>query len=681
VAALRRLVWAEGRENRFFLSVNGALTTGTKMFSNRNSSFKLCLSISVLNAASSVLNVDLARAAEPENNGGVGEVVITATIASRDVLGDLRGVSRSEIQPLALETQQVRIVSDVLREVPGVAVSRSGSLGGFTQVRIRGGESNHTLVLIDGMEVGDPFSGEFDFSTLIADDVAQIEVLRGQQSALYGSDAIGGVVHYITPSGRNAPGMRARAEGGSFGTYSAAARVGGFTDMIDYVVSGSYYRTDGVVVAREGSQKIGSKNLAASAKFVLSPRQNLRMTGVGRYSALDADAPTQSFSGPDFGFIVDGHDTTATDSLYGLLKGELDLLDGDWTHAVTLQGVQVDTASADSGVPNFKTSGSRRKISYASTYFFATDAADHSITLALDNERESFRNVPIGTSGPTNAWRVLTTNGFVAEYNLNLNNRFGIGTAYRHDWNTRFQDADTYRLSGSYRLSDGFRVHASAGTGFKAPTNFELFGFDPGNFIGNPNLKPELSKGWEFGVQQDFNNGVTIGAVYFSNIFENEIFTDFPAPSFIATPDNRTFDSKQRGAELFASVALDNGVRFDGSYTYLDAKEGGVEEIRRAPHIASGTISWRGMEERFGAFLSIRYNGRQKDMQFLPNFPFSTAVTLPSFTLVNIGADWSLNEHVEVFGRVENLFDQRYEEVFSYRSPGRAFYFGIRGNV
>jgi len=237
------------------------------------------------------------------------------------------------------------------------------------------------------------------------------------------------------------------------------------------------------------------------------------------------------------------------------------------------------------------------------------------------------------------------------------------------------------RFSGSYRLNNGLRIHAAAGTGFKAPTNFELFGFDPENFIGNPNLKPELSKGWETGVQQDFSNGVMIGAVYFSNIFENEIFTDFPAPSFVATPDNRIIDSKQKGIELFASIDLDHGVHFDGSYTYLDAKEGGAEEIRRAPHIASGTLSWRGMEERFGAFLSIRYNGRQKDTLFLPNFPFSNAVTLPSFTLVNIGADWSLNEHVKVFGRAENLFDQQYEEVFSYRSPGRAFYFGIRGSV
>ncbi|MEE8439660.1 MAG: TonB-dependent receptor, partial [Micropepsaceae bacterium] len=564
------------------------------MFSRQISVFRLHLQLTALIATSLALNANLAQAAEASGEDGVAEVVITATIASRDILGDLRGVSRTQITPLSLETQQIRFVSDILRGVPGIAVSRSGTFGNFTQVRIRGGESNHTLVLIDGMEVGDPFSGEFDFSTLIADDVAQIEVLRGQQSALYGSDAIGGVIHYTTPSGRDAPGLRARAEGGSFGSYAGAARFGGATEMLDYVVSGTYYRTDGTVVARNGSQEIGSKSLAGSAKFVLNPSDNLSMTAVGRYSQLDTDAPTQSFFGPDLGFVVDGSDTSATDSLHGLLKTELDLLDGNWTHAVTLQGVQVKTESATSGAPTFKTDGSRRKISYASTYFLFTEATDQSITFAIDNERESFRNVPIGTPGPTNNRRSLTTTGFVAEYNLNLSNSFGLGAAYRHDRNSGFQDADTYRFSGSYRFNNGLRLHAAAGTGFKAPTNFELFGFDPGNFIGNPDLKPELSKGWEGGLQQNFSNGVTLGATYFNNVFENEIFTEFPAPSFVASPGNRTLDSKQQGIELFASLELDNGLKFEGSYTYLDAKEGGAEEIRRAPHIASGTLSWRG---------------------------------------------------------------------------------------
>ncbi|MGY9105733.1 MAG: TonB-dependent receptor, partial [Alphaproteobacteria bacterium] len=256
------------------------------MFSRQNSIFRRSFFIWALIAAPTLIDTNSAQAAEQLAEEGVGEVVISATIASRDILGDLRGVSSTQLESDRLEYQQIRVVSDILREVPGLAVSRSGSTGGFTQIRIRGSESNHTLMLIDGMEVGDPFSGEFDFSTLIADEIAEIEVLRGQQSALYGSDAIGGVIHYITPSGRDAPGLRARAEGGSFGTYTSAARLGGFTQMLDYVFSGSYYKSDGTVVARNGTQEIGSETLAASAKIALNPTHGFSFTAVGRYSAL-----------------------------------------------------------------------------------------------------------------------------------------------------------------------------------------------------------------------------------------------------------------------------------------------------------------------------------------------------------------------------------------------------------
>src|SRR5690606_20374438 len=141
--------------------------------------------------------------------------------------------------------RETRVVSDILRDVPGVAVNRTGAVGGLTQIRIRGTEGNHVLVFVDGIKASSPYQGEFDFGTLIADDAARIEVLRGQQSALYGSDAIGGVINYTTLSGREAPGIRLRAEGGSFGTYNGTARIAGTAgDTFDYALSGSFFHTD-----------------------------------------------------------------------------------------------------------------------------------------------------------------------------------------------------------------------------------------------------------------------------------------------------------------------------------------------------------------------------------------------------------------------------------------------------
>ena len=192
--------------------------------------------------------------AAADDAAGAEEIVVTATRAGQGLPRDQLGTSVTIIRPVDLELRQTRVLSDILRDMPGIAVSRLGTVGGTTDVRIRGAEGNHTMVLIDGMEVSDPFTGAFDFATLIADEVARIEVLRGQQSALYGAEAIGGVINYITLSGAEAPGFSGRADGGSFGTYSGAARFAGVSGGFDYAVNGSYQSTDGVPTSRFGSR-------------------------------------------------------------------------------------------------------------------------------------------------------------------------------------------------------------------------------------------------------------------------------------------------------------------------------------------------------------------------------------------------------------------------------------------
>ena len=168
--------------------------------------------------------------------------------------------------------------------MPGVAVNRLGPVGQFTQVRLRGAEGNHTLAMIDGMKASDPFAGEFDFGTLIADEVARVEVLRGEQSALYGSDAIGGVIHYITLSGAEAPGIRARVEGGSFGTANTSLRIAGVTGGLDYAISGAFNHTDGTIDNLGGERELRSDTLAASGKFIYSFAPNVRVKAQARYN-------------------------------------------------------------------------------------------------------------------------------------------------------------------------------------------------------------------------------------------------------------------------------------------------------------------------------------------------------------------------------------------------------------
>jgi vitamin B12 transporter len=627
------------------------------------------VSLRAQNAASSRASAD-----------SLEQVVVTATRANEGIRGDLLGSSFTILQPEDLEQRQTRVVSDILRDVPGVAVNRSGTVGGPTQVRLRGAEGNHTLVLIDGMKASDPYFGEFDFATLIADDVARVEVLRGQQSALYGSDAIGGVINYITLTGREAPGVRARVEGGSFGSVDASARAAGVSGPLDYALSAGYQSTDGVPTSRFGTRDIGSNNAVASARFVYSPTDTFRLKAIARYSRTRADSNGQDFNfppGPTFGFVIDSDDFYKNRALYGLVRSELDTLEGRWTHALQVQGVDAKRDNFSGGALASGDNGSRLRYSYESTLRFGSEAFAQTLTGALDVERENFRNRGPFLSPEQSLDRHVMNKGVVLQYEGSVNDRIGFGAALRHDDNDRFDNDTTYRVQGSYRFDSGFRLRAAAGSGIKSPGIFEIFGFDPSTFLGNPDLKPEKSRGWEVGAEQRFaDHRALVGVTYFHSKLKDEIFTDF-LPGFVSTPRNRTADSTQRGVEVFGQARLSPSWRLDASYTYLDAKEKGVEEVRRPPRIASVNIGWRTTEDRGGIALTVRYNGSMQDNNFTLVVP-GTFVRLPSYTLVNLGADWKVTNTVQIYGRVENLLDQNYEEVFTYRAPGRGGYFGAR---
>lgn len=605
------------------------------------------------------------------------EIVVTAT---RGVDGADRatlGASVTTLSAVDLETRQTRVVADVLRDVPGVAVSRAGGVGGFTQIRMRGAESNHTLVLIDGMEVSDPYVGEFDFATLIADDVARIEVLRGQQSALYGSDAIGGVVHYITASGAQAAGLRGRIEAGSFGSWDGAVRVADVAGPVDFALSAGYQTTDGAPTARGGTRDVGASNGVLSGRATVAFSDAVRLRLVGRYTDTNADANIQDFDfppRPTFGLVIDSNNRDENRATYGLAALETDALDGRWSHALTVQGADASRDSFDGIERNGGSEGKRLKASYVTSLRFDGAGAAHTLTLAVDGERERFRNTSPGVTAAQGLERRIENVGVVAEYAARIGDRAGFGAALRRDDNDRFDDATTWRLQGSLRAADALRLHAAGGSGMKNPGIFELFGFNPGSFIGNPALKPERSEGWEAGAE------VTLGPIvadvtYFDNTLTGEIATLFVGPSFTATPVNLATESTQRGIET-AVRAVVGRWRIDAAYTWLDAEQDGAEEVRRPPHTASLNLAWRAPDDGAGAFLTVRYNGETQDNAFTLTGP--PLVTLPAFTLVSVGGDVRIGRGIDLYARVENALDEDYEEVFSYRAPGRAAFVGLR---
>jgi vitamin B12 transporter len=627
-----------------------------------------------------------AEAAKP-----VEEVLVTGTRDPAGVDADKIGSSVTVVTAQQFEERQVRIVSDVLRDVPGVAVSRTGAVGNVTQVRVRGTEGNHVLTLIDGVKASDPFFGEFDWATLLADDVALVEVLRGQQSAIYGSDAIGGVINYITPTGRDMPGMRVRVEGGSMGTYGGAGRVAGYSDGLDYVLNAGAQNTDGYVVAPGGSRRIGSELISASAKLAYEVTPQLKVRGVLRYTDTDADTNGQSFSPPGFATDSPGGKTKA-ENTYGFLGADYAMLDGRWTHSVSVQGVDATRDNEAGFVRTGGDKGTRLKASYATT--FRIDAGDltHRFTGAYDYERETYQNTnPPGAFAADTTKRAVRNDGFVGQYDLTVGDVAGVGGAVRYDENEFFDNATTYRIQGFYRISDMVRLRAAAGTGIKSPSQTELFGFNASAFpfVGNPNLKPERSEGWEAGADFRFAEGrVRVGATYFDSTLKDEIFSVFgapvalcarpglPAPTSCSTTGNRATDSTQKGVELFADARLSDAVSLDASYSHLDAKENHVKEIRRPSDLGSANLTWHAPGDRASLTATVRYNGEMTDTDFSA-FPART-VTLKAYTLVNLAGAWKLNDTVELYGRIENLADQSYQEVYGFNTPGRAAYGGLR---
>lgn len=636
---------------------------------NRASTLALifCVSTPQLSAAESA----------PSEIEAEESVVVTASRSGALPLSAV-GSAVSVISGVELAERQTRIISDVLRDVPGIAVNRSGSPGNLTQIRLRGAEGNHTLVYFGGINIGDPFNGEADLSTLLAFDIEQIEILRGPQSALYGSDAIGGVISLLPRRGEGDLSFGGMAEAGSFGTTLFNANAGFGEEAVDVFASATRYDSDGFNISRFGSEDDGAEIWSGFANAGFRPFSNLELRGLVRVVDSQADGDPQDFDffSPTQGYVIDGDTRTDVDETQAIGSAALDLIDGHWTHFLSYAWSESTRSSLENGATTFKSEGTRAKLSYQSSVFFVTGAAEHFLTGAIDYTEETYLNVALGTPGPANLERETDQTGYVLEYGAALG-PLTVSLAGRYDDNSRFDDAETWRATLSYRLRDtATRLRASAGTGIKNPTNFELFGYDPTSFIGNPDLEPEESEGFDIGIDQDVLGGKgMVSITYFDSELKNEIYTVYDS-SFVASPRNRTTTSTRDGVEVSASATLAPDWIIDASYTYLRSEENGVEEVRRPESIASVNLTHLFDAARGRATLTMRYNGEQIDNEYIYS-NLSDYVTLEEYLLVNFSASYALSEAVTLSGRIENLFDEDYEEVFSYRGAGIGAYAGI----
>jgi len=607
-----------------------------------------------------------------------GIVIEGGTLSGEPADAATLGSATTVITGEELERRQIRHAGDALRTVPGVAVSRSGGVGSQTQVRVRGAEANQLKVIIDGVEVNSLSAGDFQFETLLAEDIERIEVIRGPQSGIYGANALAGVINIVTKKGTREPQVSARVEGGSLGTYGVSANASGAGDFGYLSVSAAKRETDGFNIARRGSEDDGSEQKTIFARAGFSPTDYFRIDVMGRYQENDAETdPDTNFDGlPD---DVKGRINLREQSLAGI-SAELDTLEGQWTHKVYANYFDDDFFDKTDGQTIFINEGSRRKIGYITEVKSSSNwgaPAEHTFVGLTEYVEEDFENQ--GSFGSVDESR--TNAALAGEYRGAFDNRLYITGNWRFDDKDRFEDATTYRLSAAYSWpTSGTRLHGSYGKGITDPTFFEQFG-STSFFIGNPDLKPEESVGWDIGVEQKFlNDRLIIDVTYFQANLEDEILETFDFNTFRSSVINIDGESERKGVEVTARAQLHADLILTGSYTYLDATQpispffpnpsGTFREIRRPEHSGSLNVSYTLLQDRAKIDAKVIYNGEEKD----GDFGASEIVTLDDYLLVNVAGSYKLDENFELFGRVENLLDEDYEEVFGFSTaPVTAF--------
>jgi len=609
------------------------------------------------------------------------DVIVTA---SRQLLPASRvGSSTTQFNEDDLSDRQTPFISDVLREAPGIAVNRSGPVGGLTQVRMRGAEGNHTLVLIDGIEVNDPaFGSEFNFAPLQTKSFERIEILRGPQSALWGSDAIGGVIslHSALPDPDEST-LSLDLRGGSQDTSEASAMAEWGTERVRTAVNISRYRTAGVSASEIDPERDGISTRTAHGVIEADLHESLTARMVLRQSHSRVEDDTQDFafpSTPTQGLVIDSRNETDFYQRYG--RAELRHTAFDDRLQQHLAFGWTDTANhfIDAGRTTAANAGNRRTFDYDATVDFTTGRFSHALTFGAHQEQLSFRNRAAGFTAANQNREDEQTSG-IFEYTFGIEESLWLGLSARHDWNDRFEDATTLRTTVSWQPdTTGTRIHGSYGEGIANPGFFELFGFIPLSFAGNDQLKPEESNGFDLGVEQTFLDGrVLIDVTAFTARFKDEITTVFDFTTFVSSPVNLDGVSKRRGIELTTRAQLRDNLDLTASYTFTHARDLDDEpEVRRPRHSASLNLASGFAGERGNVNATVIYNGRQQDTEFIFSTP-ENRVTLDGYVLVNLAASFRFHPRLTAHARIDNLFDEDYSEVFGFRSPGRSVLAGV----
>jgi len=599
------------------------------------------------------------------------QIVITASRAPEQESQTPANVTI--IDSKEIERLDEPLVPALIRLSPSASVSTSGPAGSLAEVRIRGAEANHTLLFVDGIKINDPAGdGSARFELLNADLSSRIEIVRGPQSALWGSDAVGGVV--AVNGLPEADGYHAAAEAGSFGFLRGSAGAAVQTDRSDLAAAIGWQHATGINSVAGPGDKDGYHNLSGRLRGTWNPVANVELGATA--IALTGESEFDGFDPFTF-----AHADTLDSNRNRLKAARIWSRFGDEASAWSgeLSGTLLASSNRNllAGEPLNRTRGTRRDLVAQVERRFQTGAVTHRLIAAAELERETFHARGTLSGLSTDQDRSRDHQSLTGEWRAEAG-RFSSDLALRHDWFNRFKDATTVRASLLGRIGAGFSVTGSYGEGIAQPTFFDLYGFFPNNFIGNPSLKPESSRGFETSLRY-VRGRITASLTGYRQRLHDEIATIFPPPTFLGTTINLDSESRRQGIEAEFGWKLGDQLRIGATYAYLDATEpdtnsgAQVREHRRPKH--SGSVTIDGILGRITYGASIAYVGRHFDSRDV--FPFD-AVPLSSYWLADARLGYSILPGIEIYARVANALDQKYQDVFSYRTEPRAVYAGLR---